>query len=265
MKSISPANIMATSQTGRSGSTADTAKKAASDTAGKAKAAAADLADTAKGAAQDVADTATSAAKDFADQATDKAGAVASDHKETAADALSDVADALHKTGESLSENDRDAFGRYAEQAAVQIDQFQSAIRDRSVGQLLDEAERFARREPGLFVGGAFLLGIAGARFLKASASEASGTPSGGQSRRVGSSEHEGGRDSSQEPGTIGSFGSQDENASGVSSGAAQPNATQTVQNIGHSASSSGPTSLTDTPVVPSTGALGSTTDDSTL
>ena len=75
-----------------------------------------------------------------------------------------------HETGDALQNNDQDAFARYANTAANQLDEFVEAVRDRSVGELFDEAERFARRDPGLFVGGAFLLGIFGARFLKASA-----------------------------------------------------------------------------------------------
>ncbi len=89
-----------------------------------------------------------------------------------------DASTALHAAGDALHDENRDAFARYAEQAAGQVEQFTSAIRDRSVGEILDEAERFARREPGLFIGGAFLLGIAGARFLKASDSgSANGSP----------------------------------------------------------------------------------------
>ncbi len=234
---------MATPTTGGPGSAADTAKDAASTTADQTKAAAHDVAASAKTAAKDVADTATSTAKDLASQATDKAKAVASDHKATAADALSDVADALETSSESLRDNDHDAFARYAGQAAEQVSQFQASIRDKSVGQLMDEAERFARREPGLFVGGAFLLGIAGARFLKASAGEASQS---GASASSGTS----------------TGGSTPGGGSTSSGGSELP---QKVHNVGAGAGASGPSSLRETPVVPSAGALGATTDDSTL
>src|SRR5690606_10454289 len=90
--------------------------------------------------------------------------------KATATGALEDVAGALHQAGDALRERDRDAFARYADAAADQVEQFTHSIRDRNVGEILDEAQRFARRDPGLFIGGAFLLGIVGARFLKASA-----------------------------------------------------------------------------------------------
>ena len=86
---------------------------------------------------------------------------MAADKKDQATGVLDDASTALHAAGDALHDENRDAFARYAEQAAGQVEQFTSAIRDRSVGEILDEAERFARREPGLFIGGAFLLGIA--------------------------------------------------------------------------------------------------------
>lgn len=155
-----------------------------------ATSAAFDLTGQAKKAASDVADSAVSTAKDTIETATSAATEAATDRKEQATSALSDVATALHDTSDALREQDRDAFADYAAQAADAVERFTSGIRDRSVGEILDEAERFARREPGLFVGGAFLLGIVGARFLKASAPDGSGdgvpppsTPPGGASR----------------------------------------------------------------------------------
>lgn len=130
--------------------------------------------------AHDLTDRARDATSDLAGQAKDKAGDVldqamtaATDHaeagKEQATGVLADVAEALHATSDTLRDNDQDAFAKYADVAARQVEAFTEAVRGRSVGDLLDEAERFARREPGLFLGGAFLLGIFGARFLKAS------------------------------------------------------------------------------------------------
>jgi hypothetical protein len=146
--------------TGASSSTADEAKRAAADAADQAKDKAADLTGQAKSAAADE----------------------ASKRKGQAAGVLSDVAGALHETGDALRDRDRDAFAQYAEMAASQVESLTDQLRDRNVGELLDEAERFARRDPGLFIGGAFLLGILGGRFLKASApsSRRSGATYGG-------------------------------------------------------------------------------------
>lgn len=145
---------MATPSTG---SAAQQAKDKAQDLADKATDKAADLAGTAKGQAGDLVNQAKSTATD-----------TLSTGKERATGLLGNVAEALHATSDTLHDNDQDAFARYADVAARQVEDFTSAIRGRSVGELLDEAEGFARREPALFLGGAFLLGIFGARFLKA-------------------------------------------------------------------------------------------------
>lgn len=109
-------------------------------------------------------------ASDLKNKAQDQAEDKLAEGKAKASSALEDVAGALHETGDALRDRDRDSFARYADAAADQVEQFTRSIRDRNVGEILDEAHRFARRDPGLFIGGAFLLGIFGTRFLKASA-----------------------------------------------------------------------------------------------
>ena len=80
------------------------------------------------------------------------------------------VANALRQTGEQLHEQDQGSVGRYAEQAAEQAERFSGYLRDRDANQLLNDVEDFARERPAIFLGGAFLLGAAAARFLKSSA-----------------------------------------------------------------------------------------------
>ncbi len=145
-------------------------------------------------------------ASELKDKAQDEAKDRLTEGKAKATGALGDIAGALHDTSDALRERDRDAFARYADAAADQVDQFTGALRDRNVGEILDEAERFARRDPGLFIGGAFLLGIFGARFLKASAPGSgrsdygrSGGSSYGRSG-YGSGYDSGSRDSATEP-----------------------------------------------------------------
>lgn len=89
--------------------------------------------------------------------------------KGRAAEGLGSVAQALHQTADSLQGNDQGALGQYAHRAADTVEQISSQLRDKSVEQLLSEAERFARREPEVFLGGAVLLGLLASRFLKAS------------------------------------------------------------------------------------------------
>src|SRR5690606_40974563 len=58
---------------------------------------------------------------------------------------------------------------RAAEQAAGQIARLSQGLKNKDVGELMNDAQRLARRQPALFVGGAFTLGLLGARFLKSS------------------------------------------------------------------------------------------------
>ena len=123
----------------------------------------------AKDAASDLKDAASDKAQDLKHQAADALESRTQQGKKAAVGALGDVVDALHAGADELREHDRDSFARYADMAADQVEQFVGGVRDKSVGEMMDEAERFARRDPGLFIGGAFLLGVFGARFLKAS------------------------------------------------------------------------------------------------
>lgn len=148
----------------------------------------------AKDAASDLAGQAKDKASDLTTQAKTAATDKLSTGKEQATGALSNVSEALHATGDALREQNQDAFARYADIAAREVDQFTTAIRGRSVGELLDEAEGFARREPALFLGGAFLLGIFGSRFLKAGTDAATGTKTRGmfsEMRFPGGDEHQ--------------------------------------------------------------------------
>jgi hypothetical protein len=79
------------------------------------------------------------------------------------------VTQAFRQTTQTLRDQRHDAIARYVEQAAVQVDRFTQSLRDKDVGQLLTDAQRLARRQPGVFVGSAFALGLLAARFLKSS------------------------------------------------------------------------------------------------
>ncbi len=103
------------------------------------------------------------------DQAKQQARSQAAGQQERAAENLGGIAQALHQTGDNLREEDQGTMARYVDDAAGQVERFAGFLRDRSPDELLHEAERFARREPALFMGGAFALGLLGARFLKSS------------------------------------------------------------------------------------------------
>jgi len=89
--------------------------------------------------------------------------------KDRAAEGLGSVADALRQTGQQLREHDQAGVTGYFDQAASQVERLSSYLEGRDLGQLVDDVEGLARRQPALFLGGAFVLGLLGARFLKSS------------------------------------------------------------------------------------------------
>jgi hypothetical protein len=106
-------------------------------------------------------------------QARQQAKAQAASQKERAADSLGSVAQALRQSSQQLREQDRGTLAQYTEKAADQVERFSGSLRNKDVNQLLSEAENFARRQPGVFLGGAFAVGLLAARFLKSSSQQA--------------------------------------------------------------------------------------------
>jgi hypothetical protein len=90
--------------------------------------------------------------------------------KEKAVSTLGSVSGALRQTSQTLRDQDQAPFAQFADKAAEQIDNLTSYLQNHEPQELLTEVERFARKQPALFIGGAFVLGLLGARFLKSSA-----------------------------------------------------------------------------------------------
>jgi hypothetical protein len=102
----------------------------------------------------------------------EQAGSQLNTQKNRATDGLGTVAHAVRETTQRLRDDNHETVARYAEQAAEQIERFSQGLRNKDVGELMHDAQRLARRQPALFVGGAFTLGLLGARFLKSSSPE---------------------------------------------------------------------------------------------
>ena len=93
----------------------------------------------------------------------------ADEQKNRAADGLGGIANVFRTAGNELrSENE--AVAAYVDMASDQLRRFADQIRQKGVTDMLDDVHNFARRRPALFIGGAFLVGIGIARFLKSSA-----------------------------------------------------------------------------------------------
>src|SRR6185503_12766698 len=65
---------------------------------------------------------------------------------------------------------------QYGDKAANGLDRFARYLREQDPKQLLNDVQNFGRRQPALLIGGAFLLGFAGARIIKSSMDAASST-----------------------------------------------------------------------------------------
>ncbi len=103
-------------------------------------------------------------AKDFVSSALDQ-------QKGQAADRLGSLAGVLRDTANQLQEKDGGAgIGKFADQAAGQVDRVAQYLRDRDLNTFVRDTETFARRHPDVFLGGTFLAGLLLARFLKSSA-----------------------------------------------------------------------------------------------
>jgi hypothetical protein len=92
-----------------------------------------------------------------------------STQKNRATDGIGTVAQAVRQASQQLRTQQHDTIANYIDQAANQLEQFSTRLRDKDVGELVRDAQQFARRRPAVFIGSAFALGVLGARFLKSS------------------------------------------------------------------------------------------------
>lgn len=131
-----------------------------------------------------VADQAQQAVGQVVDQAQQVAGQVMdtakaqttnrlSTGKDQVATTVGAVAQAVRQSSQGLREQDQGAVAGYVEQAADRLDGAAEYLRQRDVPQLVDEVEGFARRQPAMFLGAAFGLGLLAARFIKSSRQQA--------------------------------------------------------------------------------------------
>jgi hypothetical protein len=98
-----------------------------------------------------------------------------SGQKERAAEQLRGVVDALGETAQSLRQQDHAGIAGYTDSTAQQLERVAQQLQQKDVDQLLKDAGNAIRQRRGLFLGGAFVVGVLGARFLK-SAAPAGGT-----------------------------------------------------------------------------------------
>jgi hypothetical protein len=110
------------------------------------------------------------AAGQVAESAKSNATSYAETQKQTATQNLHTVASALHQTGQNVATDGSGPIANYTNMAGDKVEAFAQYLESTPVTELLNDVEDFARRNSTLFLGGAFALGLAAARFLKASA-----------------------------------------------------------------------------------------------
>jgi hypothetical protein len=103
------------------------------------------------------------------DQMKNRASAQINLQKDRATDGLGTMAQAVRQSTQQLRDQQHDTVASYVEQAANQLEQLSQRLKQKDVGELLNDAQRVARRQPALFVGSAFALGLIGARVMKSS------------------------------------------------------------------------------------------------
>jgi len=108
-------------------------------------------------------------ASDAMAQARDAAQAQVSSGKDRLAAGLGSVAEAIRHTGEQLREGEPSSLTDYVTRAADGVEAASDYLKEKNIGDVLGDVGGFARREPAMFLGGAFVLGLLGGRFLKSS------------------------------------------------------------------------------------------------
>jgi hypothetical protein len=125
------------------------------------------LAQSIAGEARDIGGGLKDIATDLASDARQQADARLTKEKDRFAGAIGNMAHAI-RDAKSNGEGEMD-LGPYAKKAAEQMERVSDYLSNRGLMEMAEDVEDFARREPALFLGGAFVLGLVGGRFLKAS------------------------------------------------------------------------------------------------
>lgn len=129
-----------------------TEKPVSSDAESRAR----NVAEETRGEAERIAREATAAGRDIMDR-----------QRASLASEIDAIVKALKKTADALHDEHQDSIGDYAKRAADGLSHFAHDLRDKDVGTLVQRVNDYARRQPGIFLGGAVATGFVLSRFLK--------------------------------------------------------------------------------------------------
>jgi hypothetical protein len=125
-----------------------------------------------KSQAADVAEQAKSKATEVAEQAKARGREQIVTGKQAAADQVEKLADALQQTTEGLQRGEQQTLADYANELAGSVRSLATNLRERSVEDLVNDAQTLARRNPTMFFLGSVAVGVVLSRFIKASADQ---------------------------------------------------------------------------------------------
>jgi hypothetical protein len=89
--------------------------------------------------------------------------------KDRGIDAIGNVTQAVRSSTQKLRDEKHDTIAGYVDKAADQIEKWSQQLRAKDADELIRDVQRLARRQPAVFIGSAFAIGLIGARFLKSS------------------------------------------------------------------------------------------------
>ena len=139
------------------------------------------------GGGQDLLQQAKQTTNEVVNQVQQQASSEINRQKETAASEITTVVNAVRRFGETLNNEGHGPIARFAAQygdkAADGLDRVARYLREQDPKRLLGDVQSFGRRQPALLIGGAFLLGFAGARIIKSSMDAATSSTNTGAQR----------------------------------------------------------------------------------
>jgi hypothetical protein len=118
---------------------------------------------------REVKDQVVGQARTTLEQARTRATSSLGESKGQFADQFGTIAEALRRTTEHLRSEDQQRIAGITDTVARQVDQVANYLRDKDAMAMRNDLENLARRQPALVLGGALILGLMGARFLKSS------------------------------------------------------------------------------------------------
>jgi hypothetical protein len=108
----------------------------------------------------------------LADQLRTRASNALSNQKHRATQGLGTIVEAVRNTGRQLGDTNQSGIARYVNNAADSLQRWAETIERKDVREIVEDVQRFGRRQPALLIGLSFGAGLLGARFLKSSARE---------------------------------------------------------------------------------------------